>query len=242
MFQAIKTKYSLDEFLPKKADAQLSDLFFILYVIYMGSLRRIPISIIGINKCIAEIVLYLEKERKLDEIKIFNVPFYKHQHGHCNEIIKEKYIQELLNAELIGSEPMYPHAYFLTDKSVELIEKYYSNVASENKKKIEKEIIKFIDVYMKDFDFGILKKHFHNEYIKDINGKNRKIHTLPIEKEKAIAYNASPKNFPKLEEGQASNIIPTEYLTALSVLLEKDETEDKKLTQEEKKYLDKIFN
>ena len=101
MFEVVKKEYRLDSKLPKKAEAQLSDLFFLLYLLYLGTLKRIPISKYGINKCIADIFIALEKDHKLNNIKIFNIPLYKHQHGHCNEVIEKKYIKELLEAGLI---------------------------------------------------------------------------------------------------------------------------------------------
>lgn len=240
MFKVIQKKYRLDSKLPEKAEAQLSDLFFLLYIFYIGTLKRIPISKYGINKCIADIFISLEKEGKLENIKVFNIPLYKHQHGHCNEIIEKKYIKELLQANLIKENPD-DYSYNIRKNAFELMERFSSDEESPKKEWVEKQIVNFIEKYLKDFDFGIIKNSSHQQKIKDINGKIRTVHELPIEKTKAIAYNSSPENFPELEKGQASNIIPIKFLTALSILLEEKEIESK-ITIEEEKYLEKMLN
>lgn len=241
MFQAIRKEYSLDSKLPKKAEAQLSDLFFLLYIFYIGTLRRIPITKYGINKCIADIFLALEKEGKLDNIKVFNVPLYKHQYGHCNEIIEKKYINELLRAGLLKVKESPNHSYDISEEAFNLIEKFNSSEENTKKKWVEKQIINFIEKYLKAFDFGIIKNSFHGQKIIDIDGKIKTVHDLPIDKTEAIAYNSSPENFSKLEEGRISDIIPTKFLTALSILLEAKEVEPE-ITIEEKKDLEKMLS
>lgn len=239
MFQAIKKEHSLDSKLPKKAEAQLSDLFFLLYIFYIGTLRRIPISKYGINKCIADILLALDKKGEIDNIKVFNIPFYKHKYGHCNEIIEKKYINELLGAGLLKEG--LNHSYDVSKEAFNLVEEFNSSEENTKKEWVEKQVINFIEQYLKDFDFGIIKDRSHRQKIKDVDGKIKTVDDLPIDKTEAIAYNSSPENFSKLEEGQISNIIPTKFLTALSVLLETEEVEPE-ITTEEKKDLERMLS
>jgi hypothetical protein len=239
MFKAINNDYLLDSRLPQKADAQLSDLFFLLYILYLGTLRRIPISKFGINKCIADIYIYLERQNKIDDIKIFNIPLYKHQYGHLNEVIEKKYINELLTTGLVKEGGF--HSYLLGDKAFKLMEQYDTNQNEENKKLIEGEMLIFMEKYLKDFDFGLLKGDSHKQKIEDLDGKTKTVHDLPIEKTKAIAYNSSFEDFDKLKIGQVSSIIPTRFLTALSALLEEKDLETVPLDGNFEQDLEKIF-
>ena len=96
VFKVIETKRDLRT-PPKKSEAYLSDLFFVLYLIYLSK----TITRINIQKGIVYVLEKLLEKNKLDDIKIFNLSFYRWGYGDYNKSISTNYLPELLKGGLI---------------------------------------------------------------------------------------------------------------------------------------------
>ena len=74
-----------------------------------------------------------------------------------------------------------------------------------------------------------------------VDGEEKLVDELANNYNDAIAYNASYKNFNQLKKGEKSTIIPENYLSALSVLLQEEEFEEVPSKEETGKILKNFF-
>ena len=242
MFKVIKTEQSLKK-PPRKAEAYLSDLFFILYFIYLHQKKNKKLDKINLQKGIVYILEELQKQGKIDEIKIFNLAFYPWLHGDYNKIISENYIPKLLRGSLIEEEGVY---YRTTGRAKKLLEMYENeNVDNQNLKTINE----IFDNYPEGLrgSFRKARQYSHGRKVL-VNDKVKLIDDLVLREEEdfsknehtATAYNSSPKKIKELEDGFKSNIVNTNYLLALNSLLEEINFEQEESKNSIKKY-DKII-
>lgn len=221
VFKIIETKRNLCT-PPKKTEAYLSDVFFILYLIYLSK----KMSRINIQKIIVYTLVKLLEKDKLNEIKIFNLPFYCWKYGDYNKCISTNYIPELLKGGLIEEVDGDKNEYISTNKAERLFKKYEEENITNKKLLLVKEII---DSYPKDrISFLNTFRASHKRKVED-NGKELSVDDLRPDEKKAIAYNSNPDNV----EGFKSNIVSTNYLLALGSLLEEEKPEERKESSEE---------
>jgi hypothetical protein len=210
--KTISVDYNLQD-LTQTPEATLSDLFILLYSIYLLEESGALPSRLALNKLYPFIFQKLEEANKLNKIQIFNLPFYKMDEGHYNKAIREKYLKKLLKSKLI--KPMNDTSYGLTPKAAKMIKDY---VDDKRIRKSREQFKKIVNDYSKTFLYGKkyqeiflnLKGYSHNTAIED-EGKKISVHDLPKTDFKAIAYNS-----PDFKTGKVSNIVPEEYLEILA--------------------------
>jgi hypothetical protein len=229
VFKAIKTNRSL-RIPPKKSEAYLSDLFFILYFIYLNKDKTR--SKVNIQKGIVYVLEKLLERGKLEDIKIFNLPFYRWQYGDYNKYIASGYLPELLGGNLI-EEGKNEYSYITTEKANKLLERFEKeNSSNENLSSI-KEII---NSYPNENGFIHAVRYSHNRKVK-VGEEEKSVDSLPKDETVAIAYNSNPEN----QDGLKSNIFPTNYLLALNSLLEETKLEQNKSSLIESEIVKKLF-
>lgn len=231
--RTVKVGYNLQN-ITQTPSAHLSDLFILLYTIFLIEEAGGVASKIALNKIFPFVFDHLEKIGKIEEIKIFNLPFYKMQYGHYNKSLVEKYLKELERADLVKSRDKRTNYYELTTRTESFLKKYRSTVRSKATDKIffEDLVTAFTLGYLKNASsikvFETLKKLSHTMLVKD-NGQIKSVGQLPTDDNKAVSYNN--KNFRK---GEPSNIVPHPYLTLLANELQQaheSEIEEKDLAQ-----------
>jgi len=201
----------------------LSDLFFILYLIHISK----TISKINIQKGIVYILEKLLEEKKLDDIKIFNLSFYRWKHGDYNRYISTDYIPELLRGGLIEEVDEAKNEYITTDRANRLLEQYEKENSSSKKLLLVKKIIDTYPKNRRSFRFAF--RYSHNRKV-EYKGKKISVDDLESNERLAIAYNSNPDDV----EGFKSNIVSTDYLLALNSLLEEGKSEQEKEKSPEK--------
>lgn len=222
MFEVKTVNYNLKR-VPENAEAYLSNLFFILYFLYIAKKGGKKIEKAELQKGIADIYERLLEEGRIDTIKVFNLPLYRYHYGHYNQAIETEYTNRLVKGNLVDYSPKNKYAYVLTQKALELMERYDNTVQTEDKNFIKNTIQ---DYTRKNFiaDFGRLIHHSHEKKV-IYNNEIKAIDDLPEDELKAVAYNASPQsvNFDDFRKGIKATIFPTDYLLKLNSLLEEAE-------------------
>src|SRR3989339_418068 len=208
VFKAIKTNRSL-RIPPKKSEAYLSDLFFILYFIYLNKDKTR--SKINIQKGIVYVLEKLLEKGKLDDIKVFNLPFYRWTFGDYNKYIATGYLPELMGGNLID-EGEQPYNYKTTEKANKFLERFEKENSSNEDLLLIKDII---NSYPNENDFWKPFRFSHERKVK-VGEQEKSVDSLEKDESIAIAYNSNPED----EDGSKSNIISTSYLLALNSLLE----------------------
>lgn len=222
MFKTIDTGKDLNN-LNLKAEAKLSDMFFLLYALYFFASHDVKISKIGIQKFITYLLDTLEKEGALDKNHYFNLPLYKWKFGTYNEAIKTRYINELIGGDLVKIDSI---NYLITNKGVEFIEEFIEHSDEKNDKIefLEKTLTEFNSKYLKDGDvFGKLKNYSHNIKVK-FGNEIKKVDDLESKQSIAVMYNSID-----FVDGKKSDLVPEEFLTKLSFIIQ----ENKQLPDDE---------
>lgn len=228
VFKVIETQRDLRT-PPKKSEAYLSDLFFVLYLIYLSK----TISKINIQKGIVYVLEKLLEKNKLDDIKIFNLSFYRWGYGDYNKCISTNYIPELLKGGLIDEVNKGKNEYTLTAKTEKLFKRYEKENASNEKLVLVREIIDTYPEDRKGFPFPF--RYSHKRKV-EYEGKELSVDDLEPDENKAIAYNTNPND----TEGFKSNIVSTNYLLAISSLLEEGQSGQEE-SEEREKIVKKLF-
>lgn len=221
--KTIRTDYNLQE-ITQKADAYLSDLFILLYSMFLIEKSGSVPSRYSLNKLFPFIFDKLEGEGKLEDLRIFNLPFYKMQGGHFNKSLKQRYLKKLEEAGLI--EPRGQASYKLTRRSTELMQQFYRE---EGRRVESREFEDLVNEYCQRFLKGrnyneilsLLRAFSHTLLVED-NGEKVSVDALEIDDYKAISYNG--KDF---KEGKRSNLIPPQYLTLLAYELQRNQEVDR---------------
>ena len=199
--------------------ATLSDLFILLYSIYLLQERGAKPSILTLNKLYPYIFQKLEEKNELDKLQVFNLPFYKMDRGHYNKSLKNKYLAKLLEAGLVeeGDESSYK----LKSNARSMIRDFYEE-SKEND--YNKEFVSLVTEYVKRFiegrnynDIYNALHHFSHSSLVEKSGEMTSVHELDTDDNSAIAYNT-----PDFREGKPSNLVPTEYLTLLGYMLQEN--------------------
>ncbi|MAG44828.1 hypothetical protein CL633_02975 [bacterium] len=219
MFEVKTVNYNL-KLIPQKADAYLSDLFFILYFLYIANKKKKTIDKAGLQKGIAYIFEKLNNKNKADKIKVFNLPLYRYKHGDYNKSIDDVYANKLSKNDLLEIDGV---NYKLTNKAIELIQDFDKSEENEDKKIVDSIIKEYID---KNIGFSFSRVRLWSHSRKVLNNDNETtVDKLTNDERKAIAYNASPQkvNFDKFKKGRKATIFPTQYLLKLNSLFEEAE-------------------
>ena len=208
--KTINTKYNLQE-ITQKPEAYLSDLFILLYSIYLIDKGRSTPTRYSLNKLFPFIFDKLESSRELDKLVIFNLPFYKMRDGHYNKSIVTKYLKKLEENELVQSEG---YTYKLTPSSKKILDSFYKDQKENSLNKTFLNLVNnFVLQYLhpnSSMSFAALRTFSHRMIVED-EGISKTVDDLETNDFKAISYNI--KNF---KDGQKSNLIPDQYLTLLA--------------------------
>lgn len=214
MFKAIRTDKNL-RFIDLKAEAKLSDMFVLLYIIYSVAANGKTISKFQLQKALVYILENLEKTGKLAEYHIFNLPFYKWTYGPYNSSLETKYLDDLVTAGLVKKDDTNPLVFSLEEKGAELIEEYNDRVKKDEEINfIDSSIDEFTKKYLINFDFGTLKRYSHGIKIR-VGNSTKTIDDLEDDVHTAVVYNTDDFN-----NGKKSDIIPEAFLTKLSLILQ----------------------
>lgn len=220
MFKAIHSSESLRR-LNLNAEAKLSDMFILLYALYLISANETKISKISIHKLITYVLETLEDNKKRAEIHLFNLPQYKWQYGTYNQSLETEYLNTLTSGLLIKRDPLNPLNYSLTEDGLKLIEEYIDRVPKNNNVDFFDDTVnKFSDTYLRDFSFDKVRDYSHNIKI-SVDNSTKKVHDLDNNDKLAIIYNSEDFN-----NGKRADIIPPEFITKLSLLLEESKPID----------------
>lgn len=235
MFQTIRAKNSLDE-VKFKAEAQLSDMFFILYLLYQVSANELKISKYGINKLITYLLDDLEKNRLLEQNHYFNLPLYKWQHGTFNQAIENRYLKELTKGGLVKLDPTNAFTFFPTEKAIKFIEEYKNYIEKDEKVlRLDDIIDRFSEKYLAGYvHFGELKEYSHGIEVKSDN-KVVTVHDLANDDSVAVVYNKED-----FTTGKIADIVPQEFLTKLAFLIQENQQAVEPVEQE--KVLSEMFD
>lgn len=237
MFETKRSDNSLQT-LPNKAEAYLSDLFFILYFIHLAKVDQV-----NLHKGIVYVLEELGKKNKLDEIKFFNLSFYRYKFGDYNKAIPTEYIPALMRVDLIEESNIKGRAiYQTTKKASRLLEKYDKENIHDEDVALVKQAIKDYTSPLKEFFEAVRFSHGRTVLH---NGIKKTVDDLEEDEHVAIAYNASPEMFNSeySERGTKASIFPTSYLLALNSLLEENKIEKQQLqhTSETKEVVEELM-
>lgn len=208
--KTIKTKYNL-QMITQKPEAYLSDLFILLYSIYIIDKDRGTPTRYSLNKLFPFIFDKLESSRELDKLVIFNLPFYKMRDGHYNKSLVTKYLKKLEENELVQSEG---YSYKVTPLSKKILDSFYKD---QKENSLNKTFLNLVNNFVLQYlhpssrmSFDALRAFSHRMIVED-EGINKTVDDLETNDFKAISYNI--KNF---KDGQKSNLVPDQYLTLLA--------------------------
>jgi len=226
--KTIHTGYNLQN-ITQKPEAYLSDLFILLYSIYLIDKNGANTTKLALMKLYPYIFDRLESADKLEKIAIFNLPFYKMIHGHYNRSLIDKYIKKLKEAGLLNQSGI---SYSLTRESQQLMNNFYKKMREDSDKLLEELIGEFSIKFLNSDNnksFQALSYVSHRMIVDD-NGVKKTVDDLEIDDNTAISY-----NFEDFKEGRQSDIVPDQYLTLLaSQLQEKDSVNQEDLDTVEK--------
>jgi len=166
---------------------------------------------INIQKGIVYVLEKLLEKGKLDDIKVFNLPFYRWTFGDYNKYIATGYLPELMGGNLID-EGEQPYNYKTTEKANKFLERFEKENSSNEDLLLIKDII---NSYPNENDFWKPFRFSHERKVK-VGEQEKSVDSLEKDESIAIAYNSNPED----EDGSKSNIISTSYLLALNSLLE----------------------
>lgn len=217
--KTITVNYNLQK-ITQKPEAHLSDLFILLYTIFLIKKNGgIPTRYV-LNKLFPYIFDRLESKGELNKLRIFNLPFYKMKGGHYNKSLSQKYLKSLGEANLVTEEQ--GAAYELTRRAKEIVKEYSDDerVLAESKE-FEDLVEEFVERYLKDSEYWKIYKDLgsmsHTMLVED-EGIKKRVDDLEIDDFKAISYNN--ENF---EQGKLSDLVPEPYLTLLAHELQKNQ-------------------
>jgi len=231
--KTIRVDYNLQD-LTQTPEAHLSDLFVLLYSIFLIEEGGATPSKYSLNKLFPYIFQKLEERGRLEESAIFNLPFYKMKGGHYNKSLSALYLRKLEKADLLREKR--GASYVLTTQGKSLIKDFIENerAKSENKE-FEQLVDEFITKFLRDNNYyevwTVLNSYSHTTLVED-EGKKVKVEDLERDDLKAISYN--DKGFKK---GKRSSLVSSEYLTLLAHKLK----EKIKVSKKAKEMVDSIL-
>jgi len=199
--------------------ATLSDLFILLYSIYLLEEKGANPSILTLNKLYPFIFQKLEEKNELDKLQVFNLPFYKMDKGHYNKSLKNNYLARLLKANLIekGAEASYK----LKSETKRMISGFHKELgANDYNKEFVSLVTEYITLFIEGRNYNDVYNALHDfshGSIVEKEGKKISVHELATDDNLAIAYNS-----PDFKVGKPSNLVPTEYLTLLGYMLQEN--------------------
>lgn len=217
--KTITVNYNLQK-ITQKPEAHLSDLFILLYTIFLIKKNGgIPTRYV-LNKLFPYIFDRLEGKGELNKLRIFNLPFYKMKGGHYNKSLSQKYLKSLGEANLVTEEQ--GAVYELTRRAKEIVKEYFENErVSTESREFEDLVEEFVEKYLKDSEYWKIYKDLgsmsHTMLVED-EGTKKRVDDLEIDDFKAISYNN--ENF---EQGKLSDLVPEPYLTLLAHELQKNQ-------------------
>lgn len=232
--KTVKVDYNLQD-LTQTPEAHLSDLFVLLYSMFLIEKQGATSSKYSLNKLFPYIFEKLEEKDTLDSTAIFNLPFYKMKYGHYNKSLCVAYLKKLEKADLLREKPN--ASYALTAKGKLLIKNFSEQVSARPKNKEFEQIVgEFTSKFLKGKNYyevlKVLRSYSHTSLVDD-RRKRVRVDDLETNDNIAIAYNH--KNFKK---GKRADIVPSEYLTLLAHKLR----EKTKVTKEAKEIVDAMFS
>lgn len=210
--KTIRVSYNLQE-LTQTPEAHLSDLFVLLYTMFLVEQQKVKSSRYSLNKLFPYIFTKLEEGGNIDSLRVFNLPFYKMKGGHYNKSLRDRYLKKLTGAGLIEETERY--CYVLTSKARKLMREFYNSERKETESNLFESLVdEFVKKYLQGRDDDEVYKGlwaFSHTTLVDDDGRTITVDNLQIDDNKAIAYNG--RDF---KEGRRSSIVPPEYLTALA--------------------------
>lgn len=233
--KTITVNYNLQK-ITQKPEAHLSDLFILLYTIFLIKKHGGTPSKYALNKVFPYIFDKLETKGELNRLMIFNLPFYKMKGGHYNKSLSHKYLKTLAKSNLITEEQ--GAAYVLTNRAKALIKEYLEDkeASIESKEEFENLVEEFVEKFLKDSNYNQIYKDLnsmsHTMLVED-EGSKKRVDDLEIDDFKAISYNS--ENF---EQGKPSDLVPEPYLTILAHELQKSQ----EVTQEDLEQVDTLLS
>jgi len=220
-----KVDYNLQN-ITQNSEAHLSDLFILLYSIFLIDEAGGTPSRYAFNKLFP--FIFDELERRLDEgesLHIFNLPFYKMRQGHFNKSLGRKYLKTLKEAGLINAKPM--ASYELTDRASKIIKQYHRELRQPAENKQFEELVteftkKFLEGRSYDEVWSALNEFSHSMLVED-EGVVKAVDNIEVDSRDNTAISYNSEDF---KEGKPSDIVTRPYLTLLaSELLQTEEPE-----------------
>ncbi len=232
--KTIRVDYNLQD-LTQTSEAHLSDLFVLLYSIFLIEEGGATPSRYSLNKLFPYVFQKLEERGRLEESAIFNLPFYKWGGGHFNKSLWASYLRKLEKAGLLREKT--GASYLLTTQGKSLIKDFTENERAKSEdKEFEQLVDEFITKFLRNKNYNevwtVLNSYSHTTLVDD-EGKKVRVDDLETDDLKAISYNN--KDFKK---GRRSSIVPSEYLTLLAHKLR----EEAKISKEAKEIVDTMFS
>lgn len=232
--KTIKKTYNLQT-LTQLTEANLSDLFIILASMFLIEKNKGVPSTYSLNKLFPYIFNELESQRKLDELSIFNLPFYRMKGGHYNQSLGKKYMKKLIQAGLVKQLDK-ECLYSLNLKAKKLIEEYFKEKQNDqNVKAFINMVGEFTIKFLKGKNYNQVQNSLycfsHNLIVED-QGEKICVDQLKITSEDNIAISYNNENF---EEGQRSDLVPRPYITKLAYELQENEPINEKTLEIAKK-------
>lgn len=232
--KVLKVNYNLQN-LTQKPEAHLSDLFILLYSMFLIEKQGGKSSRYVLNKLFPFIFQKLEEKNELKKIFIFNLPFYKMKGGHYNKSLWNKYLKKLERAGLIIENK--EASYTISKQAKTLMEDFVKNERTSDKDRKFEELIKeFFKKYLEGNNYNeiykVLNAFSHTTLVEE-NGQQIRVDDLEISDYKAIAYNNED-----FQKGKRSSIVPEKYLTLLAYKLK----ENIKVNNQELKKVDALLS
>lgn len=232
--KTITVNYNLQQ-ITQIPEAHLSDLFILLYTIFLIKKNHGTPTKYVLNKLFPYIFDKLESKGELNKLMIFNLPFYKMKGGHYNKSLSQKYLKSLTDANLVTEEQ--GAAYELTSRAKTIVKEYLEDAGtSAESKEFENLVEEFVEKFLKDSDYWKIYKDLgsmsHTMLVED-EGTKKRVDDLEIDDSKAISYNN--ENF---KQGKLSNLVSEPYLTLLAHELQKNQ----EVTSEDLKQVDTLLS
>lgn len=232
--KTITVNYNLQQ-ITQRPEAHLSDLFILLYTIFLIKKNGGTPTRYVLNKLFPYIFDKLESKGELSKLMIFNLPFYKMKGGHYNKSLSQKYLKTLADSNLVIAEQ--GAAYELTSRAKAIIKEYLEDkgIPAESNE-FENLVEEFVKKFLKDSDYWKIYKDLgsmsHTMLVED-SGSKKRVDDLEIDDFKAISYNSA--NFKK---GEPSDLVPEPYLTLLAHELQ----ENQEVTKEDLEQVDALLS
>lgn len=216
--KTIKVDYNLQD-ITQRPEAHLSDLFITLYTMFLMESEGTIASRYSLNKIFPYIFDRLEKEDKIENYTLFNLPFYKFKGGHYNKSLIKVYLKSLIDAGLV--KQISPSRYKLNKQAKKFIQDFSDKERGVAKNTdFEKLVLEYSKRFLKTKKYWEiytnLRAMSHTLLVED-QKKTVTVGELKNDDNKAISYNHR-----YFKKGKTSNLIPKAYLTLLAYELQKN--------------------